>query len=87
MKSFFVLLVVIGKIYLGARIMWWVFLKFSAPELHNFSEIDAYVVLLIFDIWVGGQSVEIEKIKEPYGLSTVNTSGYSALTISSFLPS
>jgi hypothetical protein len=64
MKSFFVLLVLIGKIYLGARIMWWVFLKFTTPELHNFNEIDVYVVLLIFDIWVGGQSVEIEKIKE-----------------------
>jgi hypothetical protein len=45
--------------------MWWVFLKFSAPELHSINEIDVYVVLLIFDIWVGGQSVEIEKIKEP----------------------
>ena len=65
MKSFFVLLVLIGKIYLGGRILWWVFLKFSSPELHNISEIEAYVVLLIFDIWVGGQSVEIEKIKEP----------------------
>lgn len=65
MKSFFVLLVLIGKIYLGTRIMWWVFLKFSAPELHSINEIDVYVVLLIFDIWVGGQSVEIEKIKEP----------------------
>jgi len=64
MKSFFVLLVLIGKIYLGARIMWWVFLKFTTPELHNFNEIDVYVVLLIFDIWIGGQSVEIEKIKE-----------------------
>jgi len=64
MKSFFVLLVLIGKIYLGARIMWWVFLKFSAPELHNISEIDVYVVLLIFDIWIGGQSVEIERIKK-----------------------
>jgi len=65
MKSFFVLLVLIGKIYLGARIMWWVFLKFTTPELHNFNEIDVYVVLLIFDIWVGGQSVEIEKIENP----------------------
>ena len=64
MKSFFVLLVLISKIYLGVRIMWWVFLKFTSPELHSFSEVEAYVVLLIFDIWVGGQSVEIEKIKE-----------------------
>jgi hypothetical protein len=64
MKSFLVLLVLIGKLYLGARIMWWVFLKFTTPELHNFNEIDVYVVLLIFDIWIGGQSVEIEKIKE-----------------------
>jgi hypothetical protein len=65
MKSFFTFLIVISKIYLGARIMWWVFLKFTTPELHNFNEIDVYVVLLIFDIWIGGQSVEIEKIENP----------------------
>jgi hypothetical protein len=32
--------------------MWWVFLKFTSPELHSFSEIEAYVVLLIFDMWI-----------------------------------
>ena len=52
MKSFFVLLVLISKIYLGVRIMWWVFLKFTSPELHSFSEIEVYVVLLIFDMWI-----------------------------------
>jgi len=50
---------------LGTRILWWVFLKFTSPELHSFSEIEAYVVLLIFDMWIGGQNVEIEKVKEP----------------------
>lgn len=52
MKLFFTFLVLISKIYLGARIMWWVFLKFTSPELHTFSEIEAYVVLLIFDMWI-----------------------------------
>lgn len=52
MKLFFVFLVLIGKIYLGCRILWWVFLKFTSPELHTFSEIEVYVVLLIFDMWI-----------------------------------
>ena len=65
MKLFFTFLVLVSKIYLGARILWWVFLKFTSPELHSFSEIEVYVVLLIFDMWIGGQNVEIEKVKEP----------------------
>lgn len=64
MKSFLILLVLIGKIFLGAKILWWIWLKSSNPELHNLSEIEGYLVLLVFDIWIGGQNVEIEKIKE-----------------------
>jgi len=64
MKLFFTLVILIAKFYLGIRILWWIFLKFSHPEQHHFDEIEAYVVLLIFDIWVGGQSVEINKIEE-----------------------
>ena len=57
MKSFFVLLVVIGKIYLGVRILWWVFLKFSAPELHNISEIN------IIGLDIKDKSILLKKIK------------------------
>ena len=61
MKQFFTLLLVIAKIYLGIKVLYWVTLKIYQPELHNISEIDVYVVLLILDIWIGGQSIEIEK--------------------------
>lgn len=64
MKLFFTLLILLSKLYLAVRVIWWIFLKFSYPEQHHFDEIEAYVVLLIFDIWIGGQNIEINKIEE-----------------------
>ena len=62
MKHLAAILIIFGKIYLGIRILWWVILKMQHPELHNISEIDVFLVLLVFDIWIGQQNIEIEKM-------------------------
>ena len=64
MKHLATLLVVIGKIYLGIRILWWTILKMQHPELHNLSEIDVFLVLLVFDTWISSQNVEIQRLDE-----------------------
>ena len=64
MKSFVSFLVGIGKIYLGYKIIWWVCQKFYEPQLHDFKEIEVYLVLIIFDIWIGVQSQLIDKFSE-----------------------
>jgi hypothetical protein len=62
MKHLAAILIIFGKIYLGIRILWWAILKMQRPELHNISEIDVFLVLLVFDIWIGQQNIEIEKM-------------------------
>jgi hypothetical protein len=62
MKHLTAILIIFGKIYLGIRILWWAILKMQHPELHNISEIDVFLVLLVFDIWIGQQNIEIEKM-------------------------
>jgi hypothetical protein len=61
MKTFFALFILLGKLYLGFRILWWIICDISQPELHNISEIEAYLVLLIFDVWLCQQNTEFEK--------------------------
>ena len=61
MKLILSILISLGKIYLGVRVMWWVFEEMTNPELHSFSEIEVFFVLLVFDIWVTGQNTMLEK--------------------------
>jgi hypothetical protein len=61
MKAFFALFVIITKLYLGFRILWWIICDFSEPELHTISEIEPYLVLLLFDVWLCQQNTEFEK--------------------------
>jgi hypothetical protein len=63
MKSFFTLFILLGKLYLGIRVLWWIVLETSQPEFHTISEIEGYLVLLVFDVWLGQQNGEIDKSK------------------------
>lgn len=68
MKLIFSILISLGKIYLGVKVMWWVFEEMKNPELHSFSEIEVFFVLLVFDIWITGQNLMLEKYhKEDLG--------------------
>ena len=43
---------VIGKIYLGIKIIFWVIGRIQTPDLYPISSIDWAVVLVILDIWL-----------------------------------
>jgi len=43
---------VIGKIYLGIKIVFWVIGRVQTPELYPISDIDWAVVLVILDTWL-----------------------------------
>ena len=63
MRTIFTLIILLGKLYLGIRVLWWIVLEISHPELHTISEIEGFLVLLVFDVWVGQQNGEIDKTK------------------------
>lgn len=64
MKSFIAFLVAIGKFYIGLKVIWWICQEFYEPQLHDVKEIEVYLILIIFDIWIGTQSQLIEKYSE-----------------------
>ena len=64
MKTIFTLLVLIAKLYLGFKILSWVFMEMYSPELHNISEIEGYLVFVIFDIWLSHSVSSINSTKE-----------------------
>jgi hypothetical protein len=64
MKLFFGVLILLGKLYMGLKIMWWAFSEIRFPEQHSFSEIEVFFVLLVFDIWMTGQSSFLENYQD-----------------------
>lgn len=46
------------KIFVAAKVLWWIFLKSTYPEQHEISEIELYVVFLIFDTWISKVGTE-----------------------------
>jgi hypothetical protein len=58
MKVFIGLLILIGKLYLLGRVLFWGIMELNNPELHTLSEIEGYLILLICDIWI---SVNVDK--------------------------
>ena len=63
MKLFIGLLILVGKLYLFGRVLFWAIMKLRNPEMHSISEIEGYLVLLICDIWIS-QNVDKESIKD-----------------------
>ena len=43
---------VIAKIYLGIKILFWVIGRIQTPELYPTSDIDWAVVMIILDMWL-----------------------------------
>jgi len=63
-KSIFTLLVLLAKLYLGFRILIWGIMEISNPELHNLSEIEGYLVFMVFDIWISYSSSSVKIMRE-----------------------
>jgi len=52
MKILFSIFLIIGRLWIGFTILSWVIKKMITPTLHNISEIEVYLVLMIFDTWI-----------------------------------
>ena len=58
-KMLMSLLIIIGRIYLGVRVLYWIVLNFMTEVPHSISEIQVYLVFMLFDVWVSHQNSEI----------------------------
>lgn len=60
MKSIIAIFLIICRIYIGVKVLWWLFLEMKAPDLHSVSEIEAYLVFVLFDTWVSSSQTDID---------------------------
>jgi hypothetical protein len=52
MKILFSIFLIFLRIWVGYKVLAWVIAKSFHTELHTISEIEIYLVLIIFDTWI-----------------------------------
>jgi hypothetical protein len=62
MKILLIIFLLILRIAIGFNVMYWLVQEFRFPDQHSFVEIEFYLVLLLFDIWISQVS---DNIKPP----------------------
>lgn len=67
MKVVIGLLIIIARIYIGFKILQWIFLEMKEPQIHSISEIELYLVFVILDVWISIQpQIEIDVDKRDF---------------------
>ena len=59
MKILLIIFLFILRIAIGFNIMLWLVQEFRFPDQHSFVEIEFYLVLIIFDIWITMSNITI----------------------------
>jgi hypothetical protein len=60
MKVLLSLFLVFLRLWVGYHIISWLVGEYSRPEFHSISEIEFYLVLMVFDGWIGKSQDNIE---------------------------
>jgi hypothetical protein len=64
MKILLIIFLIILRIAIGFNIVYWLVQEFRFPDQHSFVEIEFYLVLLVFDIWVSMTNMVIERVSD-----------------------
>ena len=59
MKLLLVLFLIILRIIIAIKIMFWLVQEFKFPEQYSFTDIEFYLILLLFDMWISTTSVVV----------------------------
>jgi hypothetical protein len=52
MKTLLAIFLIIIRIVVAFKMIFWMIQEYNYPELHSISDIEFYLVCLIFDIWI-----------------------------------
>ncbi len=52
MKILLALFLILIRIIVGFKILVWLVQEYRYPEFHSISDIEFYIVFLLFDIWI-----------------------------------
>jgi hypothetical protein len=60
MRIIIAIFLIICRFWVGFKVLSWIVGKAQSPELHQFSEIELYIVIMIFDSWISSSQSEID---------------------------
>jgi len=60
MKLLLSLFLIFLRLWIGYHIIKWLVGEYHYPELHSMSEIEFYLVVMVFDGWIGKSQDNIE---------------------------
>jgi hypothetical protein len=63
-KSLFTLIIIIVRLLVSVKVISWLILRFFSDIPHPISEIEAYIVILLLDVWFFSSVAEIVIKKE-----------------------
>lgn len=64
MKILISLIVILLRLFIGFKILSWIGQEINNPDLHSVSEIEVYLIAVIFDIWITSQDNQIDIDKQ-----------------------
>ena len=56
MKVIIAIILIFTRLVIGFNILSWIISEINRPELHQISEIEIYLVAMVFDIWLTSHS-------------------------------
>ena len=60
MRILLSIFLILSRIYIGYHVLAWIIAKSVHSELHSVSEIEIYIVLIVFDTWVAKSQDNID---------------------------
>jgi hypothetical protein len=60
MKFLLGIIIIFLRFYIGIQILYWIILKIQSPQSHNLSEIELYLVVVLFDTWICASHGDVE---------------------------
>jgi hypothetical protein len=70
LQTIFAVLITLVRIYLGIKVISWLIINLISQVSHPLSEIEAFLVIILLDIWVSSQIsgvIVVDKEKDESG--------------------
>jgi len=60
MRFLLSIIIILLRFYIGIQIVYWIILKIQNPQAHTLSEIELYLVTILFDTWISTSHGDVE---------------------------
>jgi hypothetical protein len=60
MKIALSIFLILCRFFVGIKILYWIIEKFNYPQIHSISEIELFLVIVVFDTWISSSQSGID---------------------------